>query len=443
MSGDTDQEYFSDGISEDIITDLSKVSALSVIARNTAFTFKGKPVNIPQLARQLNVAHVLEGSVRKSGNRVRITAQLIDGVAGDHVWAERWDRNLDDIFALQDEISEAVVGAVRIQLLPEEKRAIERRATSNPRAYDFFLMARQHYVSGNLGDVRREEAIVRLCGKAIELDAHYASAWALMALARASLYFRYGHSEEDGLPAAEQALLLDLRLAEPHAVRARYLIEQGRGEEAMAELAVALNLDPNSYEVNLAAAYANFRGRHFEDAIRYYDRAAALMEADYHSTGTMLTCCLAIHDADGARRAARMTFTRAERALELDKSNGSAMGFAVLALVIMGEGEKARHWIDRAILVDPENLNMRYNFACALCLRLDDPDAVIELLRPIFAAMTMHWLEHIKIDPDLVAIRDDPRFHAMLAAAVARLGQAGEHTSAPAGMNAAATRGSD
>jgi adenylate cyclase len=426
MSGDTDQEYFSDGISEDIITDLSKVSALSVTARNTAFTFKGKPVNIPQLARQLNVAHVLEGSVRKSGNRVRITAQLIDGVAGDHVWAERWDRNLDDIFALQDEISEAVVGAVRIRLLPEEKSAIERRATSNPQAYDFFLMARQHYVSGNLGDVRREEAIIRLCGKAIELDPHYALAWALTALARASLYFRYGRAQENGLPAAEQALLLDPRLAEPHAVRARYLIEQGRSDDAMEELAVALDLDPNSYEVNLAAAYANFRGRHFEDAIRYYDRAASLMEADYHSTGTMLTCCLAIHDSDGIRRAARMTFARAERALELDKANGSAMGFAVMALVIMGEREKARQWIERAILVDPENLNMRYNFACALCLRLQDPDAVIELLHPIFAAMTMHWLEHIRIDPDLEAIRSDPRFRAMLSAAEARLTAAGD-----------------
>jgi adenylate cyclase len=426
MSGDTDQEYFSDGISEDIITDLSKVSALSVTARNTAFTFKGRPANIVQLARQLNVAHVLQGSVRKSGNRVRITAQLIDGVAGDHVWAERWDRNLDDIFALQDEISEAVVGAVRIRLLPEEKRAIERRATSNPQAYDFFLMARQHYVSGNLGDVRREEAIIRLCGKAIELDPHYALAWALTALARASLYFRYGRAQENGLPAAEQALLLDPRLAEPHAVRARYLIEQGRSDDAMEELAVALDLDPNSYEVNLAAAYANFRGRHFEDAIRYYDRAASLMEADYHSTGTMLTCCLAIHDSDGIRRAARMTFARAERALELDKANGSAMGFAVMALVIMGEREKARQWIERAILVDPENLNMRYNFACALCLRLQDPDAVIELLHPIFAAMTMHWLEHIRIDPDLEAIRSDPRFRAMLSAAEARLTAAGD-----------------
>ncbi|HWD68178.1 MAG TPA: TIR domain-containing protein, partial [Caulobacteraceae bacterium] len=116
MSGDAEQEYFSDGISEDIITDLSKVSALSVIARNSAFAFKGKNVDVLQIARQLNVAYVLEGSVRKSGGRVRITAQLIDGARNDHVWADRYDRDLTDIFALQDEISEAIVKALKLKL---------------------------------------------------------------------------------------------------------------------------------------------------------------------------------------------------------------------------------------------------------------------------------------------------------------------------------------
>ena len=141
MSGDIEQEYFSDGISEDIITDLSKVSALSVTARNTAFGFKGKSPNIKDVARELEVSHVLEGSVRKAGNRVRITAQLIDGAAGDHIWAERYDRDLDDIFALQDEISEAIVAALKLKLLPAEKQAIERRGTDSAEALnDLYLM---------------------------------------------------------------------------------------------------------------------------------------------------------------------------------------------------------------------------------------------------------------------------------------------------------------
>src|SRR5580698_919261 len=147
MSGDAEQEYFSDGISEDIITDLSKVSALSVVSRNSAFQFKGKHVDLRQVARQLEVSHVLEGSVRKAGNRVRITAQLIAGAADSHIWAERYDRDLDDIFAVQDEISQAIVAALKLKLLPEEKRAIARRGTESAEAYDFFLMARQLSVS--------------------------------------------------------------------------------------------------------------------------------------------------------------------------------------------------------------------------------------------------------------------------------------------------------
>src|SRR5258708_1263758 len=149
MSGDPEQEYFSDGITEDIITDLSKVSALWVAARNTTFTFKGRHVDAPQIARQLNVSHLLEGSVRKAGGRVRITAQLIDATTGGHVWAERYDRDLNDIFALQDEISEAIVSALRLKLLPEEKRAIEQRGTTNPDAYKVYLIAPELSIPGH------------------------------------------------------------------------------------------------------------------------------------------------------------------------------------------------------------------------------------------------------------------------------------------------------
>src|SRR3954452_14674250 len=143
MSGDAEQEYFSDGISEDITTDLSRVSALEVIARNTAFTFKGRSVDVCEVARKLGVTHVLEGSVRKVGNQVRITAQLIDGRTGGHVWADRFDRDLTDIFTIQDEISNAIVRALKIKLMPNEKKAIEQRGTQSAEAYNLYLLARQ------------------------------------------------------------------------------------------------------------------------------------------------------------------------------------------------------------------------------------------------------------------------------------------------------------
>ncbi len=243
MSGEPEQEYFSDGISEDIITDLSNVSALSVVARNTAFMFKGQSLDVKEVAQKLGVTHVLEGSVRKAGNRVRISAQLIDGGKGDHLWAARYDRDLTDIFEIQDEISKAIVGALQVRLLPQEKSAIESRGTSIVEAYNIYLMARQQWVSGNFGEPRRDEAIVRLCRQATVLDPNYAHAWALMALAQAELRFWHAKNE-DPLPAAERALEIDPKLAEAHCVKARYFEDEGRAEEAERQIKTALELNP-------------------------------------------------------------------------------------------------------------------------------------------------------------------------------------------------------
>src|ERR1041385_2981789 len=140
-----------------------KVSALNVVSRNTAFTFKGKSIDVRQVAGQLNVTHVLEGSVRKAAGRVRMTAQLIDGSNDNHVWAERYDRDLNDIFAIQDEISRAIVDALKVKLLPEEEKAIEQRGTENADAYNLFLMARQTYATGFEGAGRRLDGIIRMC----------------------------------------------------------------------------------------------------------------------------------------------------------------------------------------------------------------------------------------------------------------------------------------
>ena len=301
MSGDVEQEYFSDGISEDIITDLSKVSALSVVARNTAFTFKGKNVKVPQVARELNVSHVLEGSVRKAGGKVRITAQLIDGSAGDHIWAERYDRDLNDIFALQDEISEAIVKALKLKLLPEEKKAIEQRGTNSVEAYNLYLMARQYLVEGNWGDRRRTEAVIRLCSRAIEIDAGYAGAWALIARGQMDERYRFGGTSDGGRAAADKALALDANLADAHAVKARVLFEDGHAEEAAAEIALALRLDPETWEVNDTAATINFRQYRFEDAARYYEKSTALAETDFGSSAMLITCYTALGNSEAAK----------------------------------------------------------------------------------------------------------------------------------------------
>src|SRR6266487_3117382 len=338
MSGDAEQEYFSDGISEDIITDLSKVSALWVAARNTAFMYKGKHVDVPQVARQLKVSHVLEGSVRKAGGRVRITAQLVDGATGGHVWAERYDRDLNDIFALQDEISQAIVAALKLKLLPEEKKAIEQRGTTDPEAYKLYLMARQYSVTGNIGNARRSEAIIRLCRRAIEIDPNYARPWALMASAQIRLRFFFGREGDDGLIAAERALELDGNLAEAHAAKAQVLRQDARLDEARREIEIALLLDPESYEVNFAAGQLNYVMRRFDQAILHFEKAATIVETDYSAAGMLVSCYGAIRDAEGARRAARRALERCEKIVAVEPDNGSAMGFAVGALARAGRG---------------------------------------------------------------------------------------------------------
>jgi len=421
MSGDPEQEYFSDGISEDITTDLSKVSALGVAARNSAFTYKGRAVNACEIARQLEVSHVLEGSVRKSGQRVRITAQLIDGATGDNLWAERYDRNLDDIFAIQDEISKAIVDALKLTLLPAEKQAIERRGTDNVEAYNLYLMARQYFTTGNVGDRRREQRVMRICSRAIELDSNYAQAWAMLALAQSSLRYNFDEPVDDGYAAAHAALSIDPSIAEAHCPISRRLSEQGKVDDAVAEIAGALASDPQCWEVHKEAGRLAQAQRRIADAIRHYERATELLESDFPAWASLATCYQAVGDGDKVQSAARKMFTEAQKALVDDPSNGAALGIAAGGLAINGEQARAREWIERAMLLDPDNDTMRYNFACVLACYLQDKEAALAMLATTLPRSRTHFIA-AQSDTDFDGLRDDPRFAAILERARARFG---------------------
>lgn len=424
MSGDAEQEYFSDGISEDIIIDLSKVSALSVIARNAAFALKGKAPDLPALARDLNVTHILEGSVRKAGSRVRITAELIDCASGGQLWAERYDRDLTDIFAIQDEISKAIVAALRLKLLPKEKKAIERqRGTQSSDAYNLYLLARQHWVSGNAGDRRRDELIVRICQQAVAIDPNYPKAWALMALAQSELATRHNGAPEDGRASAERALSLDPGVPEALCVKARYLVQDEKLEQAEQQLAHALTIDPDSWEATKEMAYLLFRTDRVRESVPFFEKAVSLMDTDYHDAGMLVTCYEALGDLDGMRRAGRIAFERVEKAVAQDPTNGTAMAMGAGALGAMGDGQRAREWVARTILVDPGNIHARYNLACSL-VSLKDYEGAIDLLDPYFGGVTTWHLKHSEADPDMQPLHAYPRFQAMVQAARIRLGLA-------------------
>jgi adenylate cyclase len=392
------------------------------VARNTAFTFKGKSVKVPDVARELGVSHVLEGSVRKAGNRVRITAQLIDGAAGDQIWAERYDRDLTDIFALQDEISMAIVTALKLKLLPQEMRAIAHRGTESVEAYDLFLMARSYYLTGNVGDPRRDEAIERLCRRAVEIDPDYAQAWALLATGQYNLHRNFGRTGDGGEAALDRALALNPDLAEARALKALKLSEAGRHEAAAAEIAVALRLGAESFEVNYRAGFISYRQGRLAEAVPYFEKSTSLIETDLTAPFMLVSCYTALGDAENARRIARVALERAEKAVAQDRSNGAAMDVGVSALAALGEADRAKDWMRRALLIDPDNLNMRYNFACTLAAWLGDPEVALGMLAPVLGR-DIGWflVRGAPIDPDLAGLRDDPRFQTMLAAAEARL----------------------
>jgi adenylate cyclase len=422
MSGDTEQEYFSDGISEDITTDLSKVSALEVIARNTAFTFKGQSVNVCEVARKLGVSHVLEGSVRKAGNQVRITAQLIDGRSGGHLWADRFDRDLTDIFTIQDEISKAIVRALRVRLLPEEKKAIEKRGTSNAEAYNLYLLARQYWVTGNHGDMRREERVMRICGRAVELDPYYAQAWALLAIAQSSLRYGFSQQVDDGYAAAHTAIAIDPTIAEAHLPMFKRLQERRMFDAAAAEMETAIRLGPESWEVNKEAGRFYLNQRDVPTATRHYEKAVELMEGDFHAWAMLATCYHASGDSQKVREAAKRMVTEAQAAVQQDPSNGAALGILAGGHALLGEKEKTQEAIERALLVDPDNLTMRYNFSCILAGYLGDKEAALKMLQMTFSVAGESIIRVADADTDLDAIRDDPRFQAMLVQAKQRLG---------------------
>jgi adenylate cyclase len=417
MSGDPEQEYFSDGITEDIITDLSKVGALSVVSRNTAFSYKAKHVDIAQVARQMHVSYVLEGSVRKSGNRVRITAQLIDGASDSHVWAERYDRDLNDIFALQDEISEAIVGALKLRLLPSERKAIEQRSTTNPEAYKLYLMARKYNAMGNS---RHRDITVRFCQRAVAIDPGYARAWALLAICQANHRMVNVGTGDTGWDAAERALALSPDLAEAHAAKGRILGDAGRYDEALDAHANAMRLDPEGYEVNAAAARCYIPMRRYAEAAACLERAATAIDADFWALGMAIQCYEALGDEEAMRNAARRALERVEKVVAAEPDHGLAIGWGVSALVALKERDRAREWTERAMLLEPDNLNLRYNLACAM-VSLAETDLALELLEPVLERAQRHNLTWFATDNSLDAIRDEPRLHAMLAKAEARL----------------------
>src|SRR5438067_9434587 len=405
MSGDPEQEYFSDGITEDIITDLSKISALFVVARNTVFTYKGKAVKVEQIASDLGVNYILEGSVR-------VTGELISASDGDHVWAERFDRDLTDIFAIQDEITHAIVEQLKVKLLPQEKKSITQAPTDNIEAYTYYLRGRDflHRRSKHYSRIARQ-----MFAKAVTLDPNYARAYAGMADCDSFLYLNYrlDVSLDRLLATTEKALSLDEMLPEAHASRGLALSAAQRYDEAKVEFERAIALDPNLFEAHYFYARASFAEGKIELATRLFERASQIRPDDYQSVVLRIHCYRSLGRDQDSKDAARRGVKLAERELTLHAEDPRPAHLGIAALLELGETDRAREWISRALAIDPDDIWTQYNVACGY-IQLGDIDGALDLLERSLPRAGPELAQWVKHDCDLDPLRNHPRYQRIL-----------------------------
>jgi serine/threonine protein kinase len=412
MSADPENEYFTDGIAEEIINALTKIQALRVASRTSSFAFKGKNQDIRRVGEQLNVGTVLEGSVRKAGTKLRVTAQLVNVTDGYHLWSERYDRELQDVFAIQDEIAENIVKALRVVLSDAEKRAIEKAPTDNVQAYDYYLRGRQFFHQFRRTGIQFAR---RMFERALEIDPGYALAYAGAADCCSFLYM-YWDASKSNLETADgysrKALELDPELAEAHASRGLTVSLSKRYEEAERELATAIRLNPQLYEAHYFSGRTSFQQGKYEDSIRHFAEASRIRPEDYQ-TAMLISMPYAGLGRDAEMQAAlRHGLQVVERHLELNPDDARALYLGGIALAQLGERDRALEWADRALALDSEDSGVLYNVACvqALCGKRD---RALELLEKAIQNGFGHreWLEN---DSDLEVLRSEPRFQAML-----------------------------
>ena len=411
MSADPENEYFTDGIAEEIINALSKIQSLRVASRTSSFSFKGKSKDIGEIGVTLKVATVLEGSVRKAGNKLRVTAQLVNVSDGYHLWSERYDRQLEDVFAIQDEIAENIVRALRVVLSEEEKRAIEAAPTTDIEAYDYYLRGRQFFHQFRRTGIQFAR---RMYERAMEIDPSYALAYAGAADCCSFLYMYWDASKAnlDGADMySQKALELGPELAEAHASRGFAVSLRKRYDEARREFETAIRLNPKLYEAHYLYARACMQEGKLEEAARRYEDAARVRPEDYQALLLMQGPLNGLGRTADAEGAVRRGLQVVEKHLELNPDDARALYLGAGALVMLGNRDRGLEWARRAFAIDPEDSGVLYNVACAYVSLGMTEDAIICLEKAVQNGFGhREWLEN---DSDLDALRADPRFEAL------------------------------
>ena len=411
LSAQHDQEYFSDGVAEEILNALTKVAGLHVPARTSCFAFRGRSLDAREIGKRLGVETLLEGSIRKAGDRVRITVQLVDAQNGYHLWSERFDREIEDIFAIQDEIARSVLDALGLSLSEREKRRFLKPSTTNVEAYEFYLRGRKLFQTWNRQNM---EFARQMFARAVAIDPGFADAWAGLAKAYVDLY-RWGrnsHDLEEAQRTSAHALQLDPNLAEAHVAIGQALAIQRQFKDAATEFERAIELDPTSFDAHYFYARSSFEAGDLEKAVQLFEKAHRSRPEDYQATALR---ALALHElgrADEAREADQEAVHFINKYLEVNPNEARAYSLGASPLARLGEREQSKQWSEQAIALAPNDPVVLYNAACNLAQLGEHDRALDGLERSIRAGVSVgDWILH---DPDFASLRDHPRFQAIV-----------------------------
>jgi TolB-like protein/Flp pilus assembly protein TadD len=413
MSPSHDQEYLCEGLAEELINALTQIDGLRVAARTASFQFSGKGEDIRLVGEQLNVEALLEGSIRKSGDRLRVTVQLIEVASGYHRWSHRFDGQFEDVFAMQDEIAESVAASLSGGAAgrPREKRPAHRTPTGTA-AYELYLRGRQHLPRIRHADLASAAGLFR---RAIELDPGYGPAYAGLATSHATLYEWFGANDVDltgAERASQRALELAPDLAESHVARGCALSLMRRYDDASREFDEATRLNPNLFDAYYYYARTRFARGDVAGSAALFKKAADARHEDFQSPFLLAQSLKMLGRHDEASTWRREGIRRAEHVLALNPLDGRAMSLGALYLFEEGQAARAIEWSERALELYPDDMSSLGNGAC-LQARLGHTDRAIELLERVSAQGwgQRDWLER---DPDYDSLREDPRFQKLL-----------------------------
>jgi TolB-like protein len=412
MSPDRDQDYLCDGLAEEIINALTHIDGLRVVARTASFRYRGAGADVRQIGRQLGVGTLLEGSVRKADNRLRVTVQLVETATGYHRWSQRFDRTLNDIFAIEDEIAESVVTSLRGGFLNGREREALRRRPTGPEAYECYLRGRQYLPRLTRPDLEKSSEMFE---RAIALDAGYGPAFAGLAVVHATLHEWFGAHADDlakAERASRRALELSADLAEAHVARGQVLSQSGKYEEAAGAFEEAIRLNANLFDAYYYYARTAFASGDIAHSADLFRRASEVHHEDFQSPLLYAQCLRMLKRDDEWPRVTREGIRRAEQTLALNPVDARALSLGAGALFYDGQIERALAWSRRGIELYPDDPGALVNAAC-LHSKLGQKEECLELLDRVFTRgwAKRDWIEH---DPDYDFLRDDPRFKKLL-----------------------------